>query len=140
MNTLVMVHWALIVSGMIYLITRASIMGPIRVTLGLLLAKLPTLRAWTRTLVYCTACTGFWVGMVSGPLWVPLWPFELPLYARCIESGIAAMALGTALAKLWDHSVYFDEAAAWGDPETESAWRSSEPEQTDAQEEEKRDE
>lgn len=81
--------FALLALGLVYLITQSAI------------AYLPRnaiadLGAFWESLIYCPACTGFWVGVLLGALgyWVHAG------WLGVIEAGVSACALGA----LW--SVY----------------------------------
>lgn len=78
-------RWALVVLGAIYFVTEASIATPLRVRIAV---AHPLLEA----LIYCPACSGFWLGVSLHRYWG-----ELSVQAA-IGSGIAAMALGAAWA------------------------------------------
>jgi hypothetical protein len=80
---MVILHYMLLLLGLVYLITQSVIMAPLRK----LLTRVPLLL----TLVYCPACTGFWVGVMLGS--TGLWPFGEVLFIP-IESGIGACAIG----------------------------------------------
>ena len=83
------VRWALIVLGLVYLVTESAIFAPVRVPFA-------RRHVLAETLIYCPSCTGFWVGLCVA-LWS--WPaFHGAL--SVVESGIAAMALG-ALWSVW---------------------------------------
>lgn len=75
------VRWALVVLGCIYLVTEASIATPVRVRIAVLH---PLLEA----LIYCPACSGFWLGLSLCRFWGPL------SFSTAVASGLAAMALG----------------------------------------------
>ena len=81
-------RWMLLVLGVIYLITGASILAPLR-------QAALKLHPITGTLAYCSACTGFWVGFFS---W-GLFPVSAPSQNTTpFESALAAMVLGA----LWN--------------------------------------
>jgi hypothetical protein len=100
--------WALVTLGLVYLTTESAIFSPIRVLIarrGLLLS----------VLVYCASCTGFWVGLATS--WLT-WPSTAPWWARCIEGGIAAMALGAVWSAARNGNPMWDAETALRDPTT----------------------
>lgn len=74
-------RWALVVLGCIYFVTEASIATPVRVRIAVVH---PLLEA----LIYCPACSGFWLGLALCRFWGPL------SFSAVIASGVSAMALG----------------------------------------------
>lgn len=110
-----LVRWVAVVLCTIYVITESSIFMPIRVaiTKGTI---------FTRTLFYCPACMGFWVGVFYA--FFSYWPFDygreqLDVLRECAESGAGGLVLG-AIWGQWHHAHAFaDEATLRGeDPET----------------------
>jgi hypothetical protein len=99
-------HWTAICLGLIYIISESVIFMPIRLAFA-------RGSAFRTALIYCPACTGFWVGAVLGP---GLWPFSYnysPLWdfvRVCLESGIAGIVIG-AIWGTWHNSVAFDTEA-----------------------------
>lgn len=75
--------WAFACLGLIYLVTEASITFSVR----LAVAKRSL---FGLTLIYCPACSGFWLGL--GLFW--LFPFEGPTLVRVALSGLGSMVLG----------------------------------------------
>lgn len=124
-----LVHWALVIGGIIYVISRSTIGGPVRKTIGLLLKPWPLFRDWARGLIYCTACTGFWVSLAA----VDLWPFDGPLWAKMLGAGFAGVALGTlwGATPMWAAAgiVYEYEAPFWGVEESDAEQEEEEQEQ-----------
>jgi len=111
-------QWALITLGGIYFLTEAVIFAPFRTRF----AKGSGFRIG---LIYCPACTGFWVG-VGSHQW---WPWEASVYAAPVVSGIAAMALGA----IWSHwkggnPAYAAEASMRGEERHDDAEETSEDE------------
>jgi hypothetical protein len=108
-------RWLLMVIGIVYMITSSVIFGPFRVWL----TKDSTFR---RTLFYCAACTGFWVGVGLGL--ASYWPMDYgvdPISAllEAVESGFAAMAVGAAWSVWYPSAAFTAEAHLRGeDPET----------------------
>ena len=98
--------WALTLLGLVYLVTEAAITAPLRVPL----ARLHPLLA---SLLYCPACSGFWIGLgLYG-----LYPGEaIPTFLRAVLSGLGAMALSTTWSKAtggnsaWDAEAPLREA------------------------------
>lgn len=90
-----LIRWFLVTLGLIYFITESSLFAIIRVTAAELSSVL-------RMLLYCQACSGFWIGIATAA-W--LWPFGvggdgwMAVSVQLIEGGIATMGLGA----LWSH-------------------------------------
>lgn len=84
---LFLLRWALLMLGLIYLATESTIFALPRMVL------VNRHVAWA-TLLYCPACMGFWLGLLTG--WLDLWPFP---GVAAIQSGIAGVAVGA----LWGH-------------------------------------
>lgn len=100
-------RWTLVTLGFVYLTTESVIFSPLRVAVarrGLLVA----------TLVYCAACSGFWLGLLTS-LW--LWPSSGPWWYRVLEGGIASTALG-ALWSAYHPNPMWDAEAPLRDPTT----------------------
>lgn len=93
-------QWVLVVLGCAYFVTESVIFAPVRTRL----ARGSFFRA---TLFYCPACTGFWVGVASGFLQPDLW-------VNPVQSGIAAMALGSIWAKFVTSSPFLTELPQLG--------------------------
>ncbi len=82
-----LINYILLLCGLVYLITQAGIMAPLRITVSM----------WAKPfelLIYCQACTGFWVGLMLA--YTGHWPFT----GWSIESAVAGAALG-ALWREW---------------------------------------
>ena len=98
-------RWALVTLGLVYLVTEASIFTVPR-------AFLASKSHFLGALVYCPACSGYWVGFLVGIL--GFWPFEtIGIWALSImwlESAIAACALGALWGKLHPNPAVFAEA------------------------------
>lgn len=76
-----MIHFALLVAGLTYLLTQSVIFTPYRVLVARGGASL-------EALVYCPACTGFWVGVLMHRLW------DHPeVFFKPFEAGIGACAM-----------------------------------------------
>jgi len=80
----------LLACGLIYLLTRSAVFRPYRLIVG-------RLHMLVFALVYCPACTGFWVGVAVGAY---AWPYTSGWLA-CLESGIACCGLGSVLGEIW---------------------------------------
>jgi len=109
------VRWAVLVLAVIYVITESMIFAPLRVwiTKG---------TVWRRTLFYCPACMGFWIGVLAG---VGLyWPFDYGTDAwsiarECFESGLCACIMGAAWSHWHNPQAFMHEAELRGeDPDT----------------------
>lgn len=78
-----LIRWALLTLGLVYFTTESVLFSVARVALarrgGVML----------ETLLYCPACSGFWLGLATS--WA--WPGDV-WWLRLIESAIAGMALG----------------------------------------------
>jgi hypothetical protein len=71
-------HFALMVIGVTYLLTHASIATPFRVAFAR--------GSWFRTaLIYCPMCVSFWVGLALGPM--------LGVGTMYLDAGFCAMAI-----------------------------------------------
>jgi hypothetical protein len=79
-----MLHYMLLLLGITYVITQSVIGMPLRK----LVSKAGTV---PMILIYCPACTGFWVGLILGAL--GHWPLQ-PWYSATVEAGITSCALG----------------------------------------------
>jgi len=111
-----LLHWALVVSGLIYFVSRSYIFGEVRTRIGLLLTSAVQhahisagLRDWLRIMIYCPACIGFWIGVGA----TPLWPYDG--FGQPLGSGIAAMLLGSLLSEYWTAPVFEAEGEWWGE-------------------------
>jgi hypothetical protein len=108
--------WSLAVVGLAYLVTESVILAPLRVAL----ARLHPLAA---SLIYCPACSGFWIGLgLYG-----LYPSEaLPAglldhagpWLRVLLSGLSAVALCSTWSKATGgNGAWAAEAALRGEGE-----------------------
>jgi hypothetical protein len=88
-----LLRWVLLMLGWTYLITESAVFSSFR--MGFARGAGP----FGTTLIYCPACTGFWVGCGLGAF--HLWPWDLGLWAIG-ESGFGAMAVGAAWSA-WRH-------------------------------------
>lgn len=95
-----LLQWALTVLGVTYLITDSVIFAAVRV----ILCRGSLFRT---TLIYCPACTGFWVGVASGFLQPDLW-------ISPVQSGLSAMALGRMWAEFFPGKMYQFELTQLG--------------------------
>lgn len=98
-----LVRWALVVLGVVYLVTEATISAGPRVAF----ARWHPLAAAG---IYCAACVGFWTGVLLHRFWGPFLAFDTVL-----GSGLAAMALGAAWAS-WRGNAAWDAEASLRDP------------------------
>lgn len=82
-------RWALLELGLVYLVTEAAITAPVR-------RPIAQLSWFFAGLLYCPACSGFWLGMLLGVLGFWPWPgLEWRgLFWGPLESAVAGMALG----------------------------------------------
>jgi hypothetical protein len=130
MNTFwgLLLHWFLMVSAIIYIITRSSIASPLRVMTGMALERWPVVRGFVRMLIYCAACSGFWIGAA----FARDWPFEGPWWSRIAGSALAALTIGSVWSNYWP-PIYEYEATAWGvtPPEEDDAAPQEETENDD---------
>lgn len=108
-------RWLAVVLACIYVITESVIFGPFRVWL----TKDSMFR---RTLIYCPACSGFWVGVTFGMLMY--WPMDYgtspwAMAREAFESGCCAMVVGAIWGQWHINNAFFLEAGLRGeDPET----------------------
>lgn len=91
-----MILFYVLALAFIYLITESWILRPIRVYIGW---RFPLA---FRVLVYCPACTGFWVGAVMG-WWHPL--DEDPA-ARIFTSAMSTMVAGAVWSRWFAQSPF----------------------------------
>lgn len=92
-----LIRWAVVVSGCIHLVTASAIFSSVRT----LLARGSRFRTG---LLYCGACTGFWVGIAVGACRV--WPLSTGAVA-IVESALGALALGAVWQKFVSDSEAF---------------------------------
>lgn len=124
-------RWATLCFGTTYVITTSGIFSPIRV---MLVGRSPFLRS----LFYCQACMGFWVGMFYGLL--GLWPFDYGVdhwltLRECAESGCGAMVFGVVWGTIYPNVAWDIEQAPMLEAEAEQRAREHEHEgETDNQE------
>jgi hypothetical protein len=78
-------RWLLSCAGIIYLVTESSIFAPIRMSLAMW-------SGFIRSLIYCRACTGFWVGVIGGAVNYPI-ALHNP-WASATMAGLTGMMLG----------------------------------------------
>lgn len=105
MGFVLLIRWTLLAMGLTYALTEAAIFAPLR-----LMVRYGWKNPWLTTLVYCRACTGFWVGLALGAF--DVWPF---VGTWSLESAVAAMALGAiwnafAPNHAWENEAADDEA------------------------------
>lgn len=82
-------HWlryTLVFWGLIYIVTQSAIMLPLR----LFALRISTLLG---ALIFCPACSGFWIGLVLGLLGIYGPPLSKWSHAT-IESALVATVLG----------------------------------------------
>lgn len=82
MTILLLIRFVMLTLGLTYIVTQSSIFILLRLWLN---AKAQLLG----TLIYCPACSGFWIGMVLGLLGA--WP--LPTILGPLDAAIAACGL-----------------------------------------------
>lgn len=100
-------RWATLCFGTTYVITQSMIFGPFRI---LLVGK----SDFRRILFYCSACMGFWVGVIYALLL--MWPMDYghdhwAILRECAESGCASMAIGHIWGTMFPNPVYQIEQA-----------------------------
>lgn len=101
-----MLTWALVTLGLIYFVTEASIFAPVRVAIA-------RRHALLAQLIYCPACSGFWIGLGMHVVWgTTISPYDWTLFdswraTALFESSVAGMALG-AVWGTWHHNVAWD--------------------------------
>lgn len=101
MTLVAFAQWALAGLGIIYLLTGSTIFSGPRVTF----ARNSPVRA---ELIYCPACTGFWVGLLLGTIGLfPTTPHG-PL-ADAVQSGFSLMALGALWGRYGPTGPFEDE-------------------------------
>jgi len=91
-----LIRYVLVFWGLVYIITQSAILVSLRKSL----LKRSTFFA---TLIYCPACTGFWVGLLFGALGIYGKGLSSIPNVYMVESALS----GTALGYLW--------GAYWGD-------------------------
>lgn len=96
------VRYVLIVCGLIYAVTQSAIFSPIR----LFVAR--RLGGTLRMLIYCPACSGFWIGLMA----VRFLPWQTgAVWQSMLESAVCAMALGALWSVVVESSVVHAEIA-----------------------------
>lgn len=91
-------QWLLIELGLIYLFTESFLFGPIRVAL----AKRSSIML---ALLYCRACTGFWLGAATAVwFWPESWAWYVPF-----KAGIATLALGAIWSTFHPNTAFASE-------------------------------
>lgn len=87
-----LLHYALILVGLTYIVTQSAVGRPLRMFVS-------RAGSFLESLIYCPACTGFWLGAAL----VSLWPFPTLVFAP-LESAVGACGL-MALYKEWGPQV-----------------------------------
>lgn len=103
-----LLRFALVVVGLVYLVTQASITSSLRVALLSLFKTNIVAQMFLSTFLYCRACVGFWVGLVVGFFGLYAW------HSWFLEPAVVGMALGA----LWKSDEQADiifglEAQRW---------------------------
>lgn len=81
-----MIQYTLILVGLIYIISQSTIFSFLRV-------RIARLSILTMALIYCPACTGFWVGAILG--FLGLWPYITGhILISVLQSAISACGIG----------------------------------------------
>jgi hypothetical protein len=106
-----LLRWALFTLGFVYLTTESVIFSPIRVALARRALLL-------ETLLYCPACSGFWLGLLTS--WA--WPGETSWWLRLVESAVAGLALGALWGAAHSNPMWAAEAPL-RDPTTQGEER-----------------
>lgn len=88
-----LIHWALIVLAVVYLVTESAVFAPLRIAFSR--------GSWIRAgLFYCPACFGFWTGCALHVLWpyvaspLRVGGVSFGTLFHAIDSGLAALVLG----------------------------------------------
>ena len=100
------VRWACVMVGLIYFTTESAFFAPVRV-------RLARSSDFLRMLLYCPACSGFWLGLLISSQW----PDRGPAYV--LMSGIAGMGVGAMWATFHDNVAWIAEARARGEVEVD---------------------
>ena len=87
-----LLHYIFMLAGLTYLITQSVIFRVFRM-------QLAKAGSFGEALIYCPACTGFWLGAAL----TPLWPFKALVFAP-LESAVGACGL-MALWQEWGPQV-----------------------------------
>lgn len=99
----VLIAWWLTALGIIYLISEASIISPLRM---FVLARLP-IKPFFMGLIYCRACLGFWVGGILAHFWPgPLQYVAIPEQWLIGVGAFSVMALGAIWNSIAPNSAY----------------------------------
>lgn len=91
-----LIRYILLVLGAVYIVTQSSIAAPVR-------QRIADVHPLLEALVYCGACSGFWIGAAL----YQTWPYAVRWPA--LEAAVAGCMLGA----LW--SGYFVPYSAWED-------------------------
>jgi len=91
-DLVLLLRWGAVTLGAIYFVTESALVMRPRVWFA-------RRGSWPTLLIYCAACSGFWLGLVSAH-W--FWPFSVSeaSWSRYIEGAVAAMALGAIWSKV----------------------------------------
>lgn len=98
-----LLHWLLVLWGLVYFITQSAIFMRVRVFIG-------RLGIFFATGIYCPSCTGFWIGIGLGLLGYWPWHYDYGF----IESGVAAMAAGRMFGTWFDGGTFETELPMLG--------------------------
>lgn len=105
-----LIRFSFLVCGALYLTSTAAITRPLRVWFLTIASWLKPLQSFLGALVYCSACSGFWLG---GLLWIlGVAPFK---ESNVIEAAVVALAVGAIWEKLtgFGTEAFFQESPSW---------------------------
>lgn len=116
-----LLRWALLELGLIYFVTESVFFAPMRVALS-------RGSGFLRALLYCPACSGFWLGALLG--FLGFWPYHDSRrhVAELIGSGVAGMAIGALWATVHDNVAWVAEARARGEVDDDETTESEDVE------------
>jgi len=81
-----MIQYTLILIGLIYIVTQSTIFSFFRI-------QIAKLGAIAKLLIYCPACSGFWIGAIISLC--GLWPYETGhILISVLQSAISACGIG----------------------------------------------
>ena len=89
--------WVLVNLGILYFISESVLFGTVRMWIA-------TGGALLRSLIYCPACLGFWLGAFQGPVNGPFQAFAW--WEASIGTGLLLMAIGALWSKLFGNSAW----------------------------------
>lgn len=108
-NTCAEIVWfMLIAAGVLYVLTRSFVFSPVRMLISGVGGRV------VRALLYCPACTGFWVGLAFW--YLGLWPCYMGIgpveIAGPLQTALATCGLGSVLGSIWGSEVIAHEIEA----------------------------